>query len=244
MQQKTVHIKSLGNILLKKNKLAKRISIKLKPHQGIIVTLPPFVPYSEAISFVKSRKDWVLKHLPKIKEIEKTFTEFDETTFFKTRERQLKIQKADIENAELLITAKEIIVKYPADENIKSEYVQKAIKFAIGEALRIEAKIYLPGRVKYLAEKYGFSYNKLFLKNIKTRWGSCSSKNNINLNVHLLRLPNRLIDYVILHELTHTIHKNHSNHFWSYLEKVLPGSKVLDKELNKYSIQKIESYKE
>lgn len=244
MQQKIVTIKPLGNVLLKKTKRAKYISIKLKPNKGIVVTLPPFVPYSDAINFVKSRKEWVIQHLPKIKEIEKNFTVFDENTFFKTRDRKLTVQKEDIENAEYLINKKNIIVKYPADEDVKSEYVQKAIKIAIGEALRIEAKNYLPQRVEYFAKKFGFNYNKLFFKNIKTRWGSCSNKNNINLNVHLLRLPNRFIDYVILHELIHTIHKNHSKQFWNHLEKVLPGSKILDKELNNYSIHKIESYEE
>ena len=88
--------------------------------------------------------------------------------------------------------------------------MQAAIRKGIERALRLEAKQYLPDKVREFAEMYGFKFNKLTLKNIKSRWGSCSRKNNINLSIHLMRLPDHLIDYVILHELVHTVHHNHS----------------------------------
>jgi hypothetical protein len=87
-----------------------------------------------------------------------------------------------------------------------------------------------------LADKHRFQYEKVFVKHVKSRWGSCSSTNNINLNLHLMRLPDRLIDYILLHELAHTVEKNHSKNFWQLLEKVCPGSKMLDKELNNYRV--------
>jgi len=102
--------------------------------------------------------------------------------------------------------------------------------------LKIEAKEFLPDRVKQHADKIEFKYNKLSLKNIKSRWGSCSRKNNLNLSIHLMRLPDHLIDYVILHELVHTVHHNHSKQFWAMLDKVTGGAKILDKELSKYRI--------
>ena len=71
----------------------------------------------------------------------------------------------------------------------------------------------------------------------KTRWGSCSFKNNINLSLHLMRLREELIDYVILHELVHTKVKNHSREFWTTLDIYCPKSKSLDKELKKYSLR-------
>jgi predicted metal-dependent hydrolase len=104
------------------------------------------------------------------------------------------------------------------------------------EAWRVEARRILPERVKLLANKYQFRYAGLRIKNARTRWGSCSAKNNINLNLQLMRLPNRLIDYVILHELNHTVHKHHQKSFWLALEQILPGARMLDKELNKYHL--------
>ena len=82
-----------------------------------------------------------------------------------------------------------------------------------------EAKTVLTERLNFLAQKYKFSYNRLYIRNQKTRWGSCSSKNNISLNMNLIRLPQKLQDYVILHELVHTRHKNHSKKFWKEMDR-------------------------
>ena len=101
------------------------------------------------------------------------------------------------------------------------------------ELLRKQAKEYLPKRLEELAQKHKFKYNSLRIKNVKTIWGSCSGKNNINLNLNLMKLRPELIDYVILHELCHTIEKNHSKKFWDLLEKNLPTAKVLRKELKR-----------
>jgi len=98
------------------------------------------------------------------------------------------------------------------------------------------AKKILKGRIKELAYKFGFLYNKVTIRNQKTRWGSCSGKDNINLNMKLLNIPNHLIDYVILHELVHTKVKNHSPHFWDSLNRYVGNAKAIDKELKKYSL--------
>ena len=83
---------------------------------------------------------------------------------------------------------------------------------------------------------YIFEYNRVFIKEQKTRWGSCSGQNNINLNVNLVRLPQELIDYTLLHELVHTRIKNHSPRFWSQLDDLLGDAKRLDKKLSKYQV--------
>ena len=98
------------------------------------------------------------------------------------------------------------------------------------------AKEFLEGRIKELADKFGFVYNKITIRNQKTRWGSCSGKNNINLNMQLMNIPNHLIDYVLLHELVHTIVKNHSPLFWITLDRYVGNAKAIDKELKKYSL--------
>jgi len=99
---------------------------------------------------------------------------------------------------------------------------------------RQAARRRLVDRLNYLAVNYNFQYNRVFIKNQKTRWGSCSGKNNINLNVNLVRLPDELIDYTILHELVHTRIKNHGQRFWDQLDRLLGDAKQLDKALNEY----------
>ena len=80
-------------------------------------------------------------------------------------------------------------------------------------------------RVTYFAEQHNLMVNQVRIKNQKTMWGSCSSKNNINLNYLLLMAPMKVIDYVIIHELVHTIHRNHSLDFWSSVESIMPDYK-------------------
>jgi len=97
-----------------------------------------------------------------------------------------------------------------------------------------EAKVKLGKRLSELATEHKFRYNKVSIRNQSTRWGSCSSKNNISLNMKLLHLPEQLIDYILLHELVHTRVKNHSKDFWNELETVVPNARTVDQQLRKY----------
>ena len=117
-------------------------------------------------------------------------------------------------------------------EKIKKFNVQKP-KLSDEELkiLRLKAKKYLPERTRFLAEKYGFQIGRIALRNQKTRFGSCSYKNNINLNINLMNYEFDVIDYVILHELIHTKIKNHSKDFWFEVEKYCPNYKELRKKL-------------
>ena len=85
-----------------------------------------------------------------------------------------------------------------------------------------------------LAQLHNFVYNRVSIRKQKTRWGSCSTKNNINLNANLLHLPPELMDYVLLHELVHTRVKNHSKDFWDELETVVPNARQMDRRLKDY----------
>lgn len=85
---------------------------------------------------------------------------------------------------------------------------------------------YIPERVAYFAKQIGVDYGNITIRNQKTRWGSCSSKGNLNFNCLLMMTPPEIIDYVVVHELCHRKEMNHSKAFWSEVEKVLPEYKV------------------
>ena len=89
------------------------------------------------------------------------------------------------------------------------------------EAFRRKAKAELPSRLAELAGRYGFVYNRVVIKHNATNWGSCSSKNNINLNLNIVRLPKVLQDYILLHELCHLRHHDHGHAFHLLLEHLL-----------------------
>lgn len=88
------------------------------------------------------------------------------------------------------------------------------------ESMRRQAKAELPARLAELAATYGFAYNKVTIKHNSTNWGSCSARNNINLNLNIVRLPSILRDYILLHELCHLRHHDHGQAFHLLLEHV------------------------
>lgn len=104
------------------------------------------------------------------------------------------------------------------------------------EALRAQAKAALPPRLAELAEQYGFSYNQVRIKHNSSNWGSCSSLGNINLNLNLMRVPEHLRDYVMLHELCHLKYMNHGPEFHALLESVCPGHRACQRELRQYKL--------
>jgi len=223
MSQKQINFDSVGKVIFRKNRRAKNISIRIKPSAGIVVTLPYYASYKTAEKFVESKIKWITKSLLKIKEAENKRILFDENTTYKTRNHLLKIEQGNTDEILIYLSKSTIKVKYPERLPVTSPEVQNAVRIGITEALRIEAKEYLPARVEMLAIKFGFNYNKL------------SNKNNINLNLQLMRLPDSLIDYVILHELVHTKEKNHGKNFWAKLDAITGNAKALSKEVKKYS---------
>ncbi len=98
----------------------------------------------------------------------------------------------------------------------------------------------LVGRLREIAQIHDFNYNKVTIRKQKTRWGSCSAKNSISLNMNLVRLPDELRDYVLLHELVHTRIKNHSKAFWAELDKFVGGNaKALAKEIKNHQLRRM-----
>lgn len=104
------------------------------------------------------------------------------------------------------------------------------------ETLREVAKEVLPKRLQELAAKYSFEYNSVRIKHNSSNWGSCSRKGNINLNLNLVRLPDELRDYVILHELCHLRHPNHGPQFHALLESLCPDHLAKQRALRGYRL--------
>lgn len=100
-----------------------------------------------------------------------------------------------------------------------------------------EALKSIPPRVKEYAEMMGVTYGRITIRNQRTRWGSCSSKGNLNFNCQLMLLPGEIRDYVIVHELCHRREMNHSVSFWTEVEKYCPDYRELRKKLKQVKIR-------
>ena len=124
-------------------------------------------------------------------------------------------------------------IDFNGTEFITSIENQDKFKSSLKSWYKIKFKEIAIPRLNYFSDKYNLKINQVRFKNQKTLWGSCSSKNNINLNYLLVMAPMLVIDYVIIHELVHTVHKNHSENFWNAVEAIMPDYKKAKKWLNK-----------
>ena len=176
-------------IKYKKHIFSKSIKISVKQNDVILVTMPYFCTYDTA-------KRFLLDNLSKIKTFCAPKKIFDEN--FKTKFDTLKIIK-DVE-LKTVIKNKLVYFYYPENLEFFNDIVQKELQKAYLRALKIEAQNYLPQRLEFLAKKYSYSYNKLSLRNQKTRFGSCSYQNNISLNINLMSYDFDIIDYVLIHD--------------------------------------------
>lgn len=103
------------------------------------------------------------------------------------------------------------------------------------KVLMKKAREYLPYRLEYFAKLYGYNYDKCRLSHANTRWGSCSSNRTISLNIGLMKVPEELCDYVILHELAHLNHMDHSKEFWAEVGRHDKNYKTHERRLKGFS---------
>lgn len=143
----------------------------------------------------------------------------------------LRIDYSSVNEPKLARHGQQLILTLPLDTDSSSADIQRLIRDHVITALRREAKSYLPHRLKYLADQSGFSYDNVRFSHASGRWGSCSSNGTISLNIALMKLPFELIDYVLIHELSHTREMNHSKGFWTLVEQGDPDYKAHRKTL-------------
>ena len=234
--EKHVHISDVKIRFQHSNK-AKRLSISVKPFTGVKVTVPQSVSLKDAERFVREKQNWITKAIQKVQKRENDFTVFTEKTRFVTRKHALAILRSESNHIRVRVANALISVKVPLSIPMRNDLVQLAVRRGIEKAWYMEAEEHLPQRLEYLAEQHGFNYQNLQIKNTKSRWGSCTGTDDISLSLHLMRLPDLLIDYVLLHELCHTIHKNHGKGFWVLLNHVTGNARGLDKMLSEYTIR-------
>jgi predicted metal-dependent hydrolase len=234
MSPKTLNITGIGEVLFTLSQRSRRLRITIKTANDIVISMPQGFPMNEAIRFVESKADWIHKQQ---KKLNAGLTKFSPETCFKTKFHTLSVHQ--VQTARLFNRAGNGRIQIFIPEHVPHDHprIQDFIQKTLIQVMRYEAKIYLPKRLQELAEKHGFRYQDVTIKNTKTRWGSCSGVNNINLNLHLMRLPDPLIDYVLLHELVHTVEKNHGPGFWRKLEQCYPGARQADREMQKYRTQ-------
>jgi len=218
-----------GEIVVKKRSLAKSVSLKIAPDGRIQITMPPYAPLLAAKTLIKTSR----------KQIRELVSQYREKLSYTKNQQIGKSHNLLIQTttkpSSVKIVGTQILTEINEAESVESAANQQLIRSKILIALRKEAKSYLPRRLSFLAEEHGFSFARSKITHSSSRWGSCSSSGTISLNIGMMNLPFELIDYVIIHELCHTRHMNHSTKFWDEVYKFDPQYKMHRNELKKYS---------
>lgn len=228
MATKQVSIPDIGTVTLYKRRGNRSLRLSIGSNGEIRVSLPYWLPYKAGEQFAVSKTPWIianriasdhnLRHGNAIGKAHHVYFE----------------QSPDNTKILARVAATEVRVSFPMDYSADSPEVQEAAHKACIRALRKEAEVLLPQRLEALASQTGFTYTSVSVKQLKSRWGSCNSHKEIVLNLFLMQLPWKLIDYVLVHELTHTKVMRHGAPFWREMERHLPHAKSLRKQMADY----------
>ncbi len=233
-KEKIYFLKNSREVSIKKRKGSRRMSIRIDPEGKVRMIIPYYGSYRDAIKFIEEKRDWIEKTCLKIQERKKEKPLYSEENLPRTRYHEFVLTPVAGEELSFRLSQGLCEIFVPSKAKISPGQLQQWIQYAYTETLRKEAKIVLVNRCYELAEKLGIKLNAVRVKNMKTRWGSCSTRGNINLNIHLMRLPGHLTDYVIYHELVHTIHHNHGPSFWKELDQYTGNAKKMAAELKNW----------
>ncbi len=194
---------------------------------------PWFSSRERALQFLDTKLDWVRATLEKQQRTEAGRVIRPP---FRTRQHELRVvpdEKAT--RATVRVTSDAITLRLTASADIANSEIQELINKGVTEALRREAHEFLPPMVEAASCRTGLDYRSITIRATRSKWGSCSSRNDLSLSVYLMLLPDHLIEYIIIHELCHTVHRNHSAAFHSLVDHHLGGrEKELNRELKQY----------
>jgi predicted metal-dependent hydrolase len=227
MAVKKVELEGIGPVTLVKS--AQNRSLRLTVTQnGVRVSMPHWTPYSAGSAFALSQAAWITAELAK-----------QTTRPLENGQRIGKLHYLRFEQilnarpATSRVTGTEVIVGLKPGETSSDSAVQKRARTTAARALKREAELLLPPRLAAAAAAHQLSYDSVTVKSLKRRWGSCDSHRRLTFNLYLMELPWEHIDYVIKHELTHTVHMNHGPSFWELLTTMEPRARVLAKQVRR-----------
>lgn len=220
------HDDEFGAITVRRSRLARSITLSVAPNGTVRISAPTMAPLFLLKRFLAQSREAIRKNL----QDNYTNNYYDGMQIGKSH--SITLREGELAAA---LHGRQIVAHIPSYLTIDDPVVQKLLREKVIAALRREAKSYLPRRLQFLANKFGFSYTKVRFSHTSSRWGSCSSTGTISLNIALMKLPFELIDYVLVHELSHTRQMNHGQNFWDLVAQGDPDYKKHRKLLKTHS---------
>lgn len=212
-----------ADVQIARRKGTRHLRLSVKTDGTIRLTVPYGASEQLALKFLNEKLDWIKKHR------KQPLLLRDGDRIGKSH--WLHFEQSTSSRPSTRVSANQAIVYYPAEMNIVDHAVQKAAQRITLRVLSTEAERLLPQRLNDLASQNRLNYTSVKVKKLKSRWGSCDSQGNIIFNVYLMQLEWRLIDYVILHELSHVEYQHHQAIFWEQMDILLPDWRERRKDL-------------
>lgn len=229
MAVKKIEVPGIGTVKLYKRKGSRSIRLSVSLAGEVRVSLPYWLPYDAGARFALSKVDWIQTQLK-----QRTVTILSDGQAIGKSHHLAFNSDATTTRVTARVHGPQIRITHPDYTDFDDTDVQVIAERAATRALRVQSERLLPQRLQQLAAAHGFTYKSASVKRLTSRWGSCDNETNIVLNLYLIQLPWPLIDYVVLHELTHTRALNHGPDFWEEFERHLPEAKKLRREIKKY----------
>lgn len=202
-----------GTIALRRSARATHVRLRVAPDGRLRASLPLYAPLFLVKRLIKSSRPQLRAMLH-----EQQPAAHFEAGMQIGKSHTLVVRPSTRKQPRVVRHGQQVIVELPSHLTLDAPELQRELRDTVIAALRIEAKSYLTKRLAYLAGQHGYTYEKVRFSHAGSRWGSCSSTGTISLNIALMKLPFELIDYVLIHELSHTRHMNHSSDFWDQVE--------------------------
>lgn len=221
--------KDFDSIIVRTHKLARNITMRVKP-DGLHVTVPPRSLSSKVLEVVEQYRQRLLEDWKKVakKPIGPDF-HIHAPCF------RLWLEQGNFTCFSMRFTQEGVKIICPRNVDFSLPEVQRLVRNAIIRAMKKNAQEYLPPLLSALSERYHLPFKQVKINCSKGRWGSCSGTGSINLSCYLMLLPPHLMDYVLLHELSHIKEMNHGPRFWELLDSMTEGrAHALRAELRKF----------
>lgn len=217
--------------------LRRSVSIHLYPNKPIKVVASKSTSQKVIIDFLMAKKDWIEKNLEKFANLAEKFPEKKIKAYedfpYLGKERKFKVVITLNKKSFVSVTEEHLLLHIPRNSWSADTPLQEhpTALNEIRHFYKREAVKLLSERTQYWSQQMNLQPAQVKFREQKTRWGSCSSKKMINLNWRLIVFEPEIIDYVIVHELAHLAHMNHSEYFWNLVEKYLQNYRELMKSL-------------
>jgi len=206
---------------LKQSQRTRGIRLEIRSETGLTVVVPRKYTQQQVLDILRQKAGWILRHLSTGKPVQMPlFTPeagHGDRLFFMGRNIELAINQGGSTYSSAVLNGNKLMVSTGARNG--------AIPKILEKWYRQQAALIFKQKADSYKELMGVRYNTIFIRGQKTRWGSCSPAGNLTLNWKLLMAPEDVVDYVVIHELAHLKHMNHSKKFWTIVDQYCPNWK-------------------